>query len=296
MRLCAFVMAACAFALPAIAAAQEYSNRSSAGSSSVLRPAMTVGWRNYVTVPDGPCGHPMSVQADCYDACRPCGPLRPICFLQRVGRMLDCLIPCNLCCRGGCGGHGCVLGGRSCGHGNSCCGGSGCGGGSNCFTHPCGSAFANCSAPSCTTPGHSHGCSSALPGPSNPFQDDPLPPKPTAQPATEVLRAPIQRTRSVAASARVASTTVPQSSPYKIIAAPTNSLSRAANRPAAQSAAAAAHSTRKLPGQSVLRRASAEDDYYEPAPHKVDHSRATPIIRSQSPEAEYEVPANPLRR
>src|SRR5262245_16977362 len=134
MRIGAFVIAACTLVLPAIAAAQTYSGSRSQAAGSVLRPASTAGWRNYTTVPDGPCGPPMSVQTDCYDNCRPCGPLHPLCFLHRVGRMLDCLLPCNLCCGGGWGNgpyHGCHLGGRTWGHCGVCCGRgsySGCGG------------------------------------------------------------------------------------------------------------------------------------------------------------------------
>src|SRR6187401_2190343 len=118
--------------LPTLAWGQTYSylGESSQRGESVLRPASSTTWRNYVTVPDGPCGHPMALEADCYNpTCRPCGPLHPICFSKRVGRMLDCVLPCNLCCGGG--GHGCGLFcGRTWGHCSVCCGGGGaaCGG------------------------------------------------------------------------------------------------------------------------------------------------------------------------
>jgi hypothetical protein len=244
MRLGALILTAAAL-LPTIAAAQNYAPRTTGGS--VLRPAQTVAWRNYVTAPDGPCGPPMSVQTDCYVNCRPCGPFRPICFLKRVGRMLDCLIPCNLCCNKSCGGgcgspcgggplHGCILGGRKYGC-NVCCStpvASGCG--CNSCAHPCGSAFASCCKPSCTTScstpcttgGHCHGCSSALPGLSDPFIDDPAlpkaseesPPKPTAESATEVRRIPARPSRTVAAPARHVTAPRPIPTPARHVAAP----------------------------------------------------------------------------
>src|SRR5262249_44693437 len=73
MRLGAFVFMACTCLLPTIAAAQvnNYMGGNSQPSETVIRPAATVAWRNYVTVPDGPCGYPMPVEADCYNACRP---------------------------------------------------------------------------------------------------------------------------------------------------------------------------------------------------------------------------------
>jgi hypothetical protein len=149
--------------------------------------------------------------------------------------------------------------------------------------------FDNCCTPSCTTGGHCHGCSSALPGISDPFQDDPLPPKPTARPATEVRRAAPQPARPVAARARVTTAAAAKpASPYKIVAAPQAMQSRAVSRTALATAA-------KKSSQSVLRQTSAEQNFYEPAPIKVDRSRVTPIVRSQSPEVEDEVPVNPLR-
>src|SRR5262245_12554891 len=75
------------------------------------------GWRNEVPVAAG-CGCTVPVHADCYDqpCCFRCG-CHPICFLQRVHRMLDCLLPCKKCC--------CLFGGR-CGGGcgPSCCDGA----------------------------------------------------------------------------------------------------------------------------------------------------------------------------
>lgn len=322
MRIGPFVLAASVFVLPSLAMAQDNAGEPRA-KSSVLLPAQTVAWRNYVTVPDGPCGPPMSVQADCYVGSRPCGPLRPVCFLHRVGRMLDCLIPCNLCCKSGCGSHGCILGGKlGC---NVCCGGSSCAApscsscASSCV-HPCGSVFDSCCQPSCSAPtcgaptcgapscscttgGHCHGCSSTVPATkvpalSDPFQDDPLPPKPTAHPATEVRRIPAHSARPVSARSataqpRVTAAPPARTSPYKIVSAPQASTPRTSR----QAISTPATSVRKSSEQSVLRRASAEQTYNEPATLKVDRQRTQPIVRSQSPEADaaYEIPANPLR-
>src|SRR4029079_11796750 len=130
MRLRTF-LSACFLMLPAFGAAQaqtqSYLGDHELEPRSVIRPATTNMWRNYVTVPDGPCGYPMAVQADCFNpSTRPCGPLHPICFSKRVGRMLDCLIPCNLCCSGGC--HGGGIGGPTWGHSSIWCrGGRNCG-------------------------------------------------------------------------------------------------------------------------------------------------------------------------
>jgi hypothetical protein len=264
MRLGAYILAASLFLLPAALTAQEYAGTNLQAPRSVLRPAATVAWRNYVAVPDGPCGCAMSVEADCYNDCpHRCNPVR---FLRRVGRMLDCLVPCNLCCpRGGCG----LLHGPHPGKCSICCGvacSGDCGGGnlhSNCCPNPCGSAFAPI-APSCGCGGACHTCSSALPGFGDPFIDDPtppMPPIPTSQPATEVRRAPAPRTLPVQPALRQVPATI----------AP--SPSRSTSDP------------------SVLRRASAEEEIVEPAPLNIDRSRAIPISRSQK----YAAPANPLR-
>jgi hypothetical protein len=280
MRLRGIVLIACLLAFPALAAAQGYAG--GAASQSIIRPA-GYGWRNHVAVPDGPCGCAMPVRADCYNVCRPCG-LRPLCFVQRVVRTLDCLLPCNVCCHGGGPLHGCVLGNRW-----------GCGGG--CCPNPAGSCFDDvcCSArPSCGC----ESCTSSVPMLSDPFQDDPLPPKPTAQPSHEVRRAPTPaRTRSViAVPPRTAATTTTRtirpaaatrpSSPYKISTASTRQSS------------AEARASRDLLSPAILRQTSHERTIPEPAPHWIDQSLATPLIRSQSPSetaAELEIPTNPLR-
>jgi hypothetical protein len=110
-----------------------------------------------------------------------------------------------------------------------------------------------------------------------------MPPKPTAESATEVRRAPARPARGAAAPARVTTTNAPKpQSPYKIV--------RATNNPPARQVAPSS-------GQSVLRRASAEQHSPEPATLKADQRRAAPIVRSQSPEEilDHTIPANPLR-
>jgi hypothetical protein len=267
MRFSTFVIATCALCLPATATAQSYSRTTASQSDTVIRPAPTEGWRNYVTVPDGPCGYPMSVQADCYNGCGGggCCCFHPLVFLHRVGRMLDCLIPCNLCCRGGCGGcgHGCILGGRTWGHCSMCCGGPAGGygpgayGGGGCGVNPCGSAFAPP-----THGGHCYGCSSVVPGPGDTIIEDQVP-RPTATP-TAIPAPEVRRTRTY------------KTQPARYQDSPTGNT----------------------PNPSVLRRASAEEDVREPARLYVDYPKAKPVVRSQSPEAvrELEIPVNPLRR
>ena len=331
MRLGKLVIATLVLVLPAIAAAQtnSYLGGNYTPSDTVIRPASTSAFRNYVTVPDGPCGCPMSVEADCYNpTSRPCGPLHPVCFIKRVGRMLDCLVPCNLCCRGGgCGlFHGAILGGRNWGHCSVCCGGGacggcngasgGCGGCDNCCVNPAGSVFS--SVPCCTYGGHCNGCScsapcgctdvTAPPMLSDPFQDDPLPPtpRPTSLPATEVRRAPANQLKPASTPSREAvSVTPPPSrtetasvnqSPYKIVTKQTTAAPPKTTVRKAANVIQSKEETRTVPAQSVMRRASAETEAAEPAPHRINHARALPIVRSQSPEAiDNEIPVNPLR-
>ncbi len=278
MRFGTLVFATCALCLPAAVVAQTYTRSTASQAETVIRPAPTDMWRNYVTVPDGPCGYPMAVQADCYNGCGGggCCCFRPLVFLHRVGRMLDCLLPCNLCCRGcggggcgGCGGcgpfHGCILGGRTWGHCGMCCGGpagpygagaygaggygGGCGG-----ANPCGSAFAP------TQGGHCMGCSSVVPGPGETIIESARLPTPTATPLPPEVRS--KRTYRT------------QPAQYQ---GPT---SNSGSKP------------------SVLRKASAEEELQEPRQLMIDYPRAKPIVRSQSPDssADLVIPVNPLRR
>jgi hypothetical protein len=333
MRIGTLLLLACSLVCPCVSFGQVVNpSFGPATSPSVIRPAPTVAFRNYVTVPDGPCGYPMAVQADCYQICRPCGPLHPICFLHRVGRMFDALLPCNMCCRGGgcglfnhaghqpwghcsvcCGGAGGRGAGAACGNcgglfglgllgGRGGCGG-GCGGRSGCggCVNPAGSVFDSCSTPSCTTGGHCYGCSSALPGFENPFVDDPEPPKAEPQPALpakEVRRTLPQRQHTAAvvpARQPVPRAAAAAQSPYKIVTPQSSATAASATQPQAAPSPAG---MRKTATQSVLRRASAEEEIREPARLPDYRQVAAPIVRSQSPEYQIsdEVPVNPLRR
>ena len=154
MRFRAALVAAMLMVLPALASAQY--GHGVPRSASVIRPAGM--WENYMHVPDGHCGCPMPVRCNDYcHCCNTCG-LRPVCWLKRFGRMLDCLLPCD-CCHGG------LLG---CGH----CGG-------------CGHSWET---------GHAVGCQSCdAPALSDPFVDDPIPPIPAPEPAREVYSAPTRK-------------------------------------------------------------------------------------------------------
>jgi hypothetical protein len=195
-----------------------------------------------------------------------------------------------------------------------------CGRAIGCCPNPCGSVFdgytPSCTTPSCTTGGHCSGCSSALPALSDPFQDDPLPPKPTSEPGTEVRHAPTQRTRTVSSAGpgvsagmhkqpatqpkaqkpAVAATAAPQS-PYKIVSTPAApARTQTVKRPTTASPREAT-TTESGTMKSVIRRASAERAPAEPAGLWIDES-AEPIVRSQTPDVAdyYATPANPLRK
>jgi len=318
------ILAACLVMLPSFAAvqAQSYPGERDQERTSVIRPASTTMWRNYVTVPDGPCGCPMSVQADCYNpTCRPCGPLHPICFSKRVVRMLDCVLPCNLCCGGGHGLFGGCLGGKTWGHCSVCCGGSACGscgGGCNscgpsyasgCCPNPAGSVFdsvpccgkpgcgspscTSCTTPSCTTPsctsgGHCMGCadSAAPPGLTNPFQDDPLSqppaPRPTSATPTEVRRAPTSRLKPVSTPAKEPVATAPQAWPYKIVSKPVNAT--LATKPAIMSKPAVPASSTTTSSRRRIAQAPAVEEIRVAAPAK-------PALRAASAENTVNEPA-----
>ena len=253
-------------AVPAIAAAQSYGTNSPSRSPTIIQPVGYEGWRNYVAVPDGPCGCAMPVRSDCYnDCCQRCC-FRPICLLKTIHRALDCLLPCNKCC-GGCLAHGCVLGGRCC---NSC--------------GPCGS--------SC--------CPSCGGGPmlSDPFQDDPPlpPPQPKAQPTSrgtgaEVRHLPPRKTSSAAMQPVVERSSMQQPSPWKVTGEAAPIRSRSASPAASRGSHEAASPSSS---QSVLRRTSLEVEVAEPAQSYIESNRATTVIRGQSP-ADFEIPHNPLR-
>jgi hypothetical protein len=286
MRFGALVFVSVLAAMPAVASAQYSGLRSPsdmAVGSSVLRSAAY--GRNTVIVPDGPCGHGMPVYADDYsNCCRPCG-LRPICFLKRVGRMLDCLLPCNKCCGGGCAIGDCHGAGwfrphcpKNCGY---------CGGGH------LGLGYAGGGCPTCT---------SGVPEFGDPFLDDPVPPMPMpdslpqpsrAEPGTDVRRAPAAQSHSaIAAAPRVNS----GRSPWKKISGPqvvrrptataaqtsrpvSITVERPQPMPQVQPRTKPARDKVAKPAEkSVLRRTSLEEEVApEPAPFSVDATVAQPM-------------------
>jgi hypothetical protein len=277
--------------LPALAAAQTYTS----SSQSVIRPT-GYGWRNSVVVPDGPCGCSMSVRADCYtEHCRPCC-FRPLCFLKRVGRMLDCLLPCHRCgnCCDPC--HGCTLGGHW-GGCDACCGGpwgSGCG----CGSYDSGLPGLSDPIPADATPD--------APGPPTP-----MPTTPTSRPGAEVrfnpmMRPMVRTTTSIAippAYAEPMQTQGQRSSPWKVTNGAADSASGAAEartaRPRTSPTATASKPALKPSEQSVLRRTSYEEEIAPAPPRRIEVTGAVPIIRSQSPaddREDFEIPRNPLRR
>jgi hypothetical protein len=299
MRLGAFVFAACTAMLPIVASAQinnQYTGRNYAPSDTVIRPAPMDGWRNYVTVPDGPCGYPMSVQTDCYTGCGGCC-CGPLVFLHRCKMaVLSCLLPCNACCRGcggglglgggcgggGCGGcgpaHGCGLSGRNWGHCGVCCGGpvgygrgpcggyGGCGGAPAYGGHCCGCGAGGAGG----DPIFENSLPAPIPTPTPSASPTPTP-TPTSMRVPEVRRRTPSRTQPAHFQLPQASTSGPRSS--------------------------AVSSTSNSGSQSVLRKASAEESV-EPAPLFIDYPTVKPIVRSQSPDTTSigSVPFNPLRK
>jgi hypothetical protein len=142
-------------------------------SASVIRPAAYGAWADYQPAGYADCGGCGGCSACCDPCCRPLLCIIPN-TVRKIGRTLDCLLPC-----GPRSGHGCGI---------SCIGaGSGCA--------------------SCTS-----GCPSCTGGVpvGNPFQDDelapPLPPKPAPQ-ETRYQKS-VMAPRSVAVAPRAASKSV----------------------------------------------------------------------------------------
>jgi hypothetical protein len=131
---------------------------------------------------------------------------------------------------------------------------------------------------------------------SDPFQDDPpLPqPQPKAQPTSrgigaEVRRVPPRKTSSPAMQPVVERSAMQQPSPWKVTGEAASLRSRSA------APAGSREDANQASGQSVLRRTSLEVEIDEPAQPYLESSRATTIIRGQSP-ADFEIPRNPLRK
>jgi hypothetical protein len=268
--------ACCAVLLVPAVAWGQYSS-APAATRSVLRPADQVEWAGYTggtVVGDyGCCNKPIGCASVCvgYDNC--CPHRGPLCCLKRIARMLDCLLPCNKCCTseplclfGHCRPH---LFAR--GH----CGG--------CRTMGCTSCTTGC--PSCSTPiGH--------PELSDPFQDDPLPPKPMVDPAHGAKTYPTP----------IRSLSPQKSSPYKVTTGTRSAPHSAPVRSSAPDQYAGHSRIRAVPADpSVLRRASLEVEARTRAP---EAAPAPPAllpgpIRPVSAEVEIQdlaIPVNPLRR
>ena len=275
--------------LPALAFGQEYGQEyieRGPRSASVIQ---TAGhWGNYMSVPDGHCGCPMPVRCDDYtECCRPCG-VRPFCFLKRVGRMLDYLLPCNKCCGGGCligDCHGCGWFKSRCPKNCSYCD----------HSPSCGSVCPSCD----------HGIGPAM---SDPFLDDPpLPPSTSASPMPPIpspsddtgfrhgpVRAQpynLSRNRAPHHAAGMNLSTPRNQTPAPIV----RPQEAATPRRKAKVANAAPAEGAKAIGESVLRRTSFEAEAAEAShePARLSQPAAEPI--NSNLWDGYEVPVNPLR-
>jgi hypothetical protein len=267
--------------LPAVAFSQSHAP--AATTRSVLKPADQVEWAGYTStgytggtvVGDySCCNKPIGCSTGVcmgYDNC--CPRIGPLCFIKRVGRMLDCLLPCNKCCTsepfclfGHCKPH--LFAGGHCG---------------GCRKMGCSSCTTGCS--SCSSP-------SGHPELADPFQDDPLPPKPMVDPAHGARSYPTP----------IQTYSVQKSSPYKVTTG-TRIVTPAERRTAPVKSTTpdkyAGHSgVRAVPavtaGPKSVRRASAETEE-APAPPNLLPS----TVRRASAEvevAELAIPVNPLRR
>ncbi len=278
-----------AIALPAVGLAQyPAATANTAGTRSVLRSADHVEWADAYggTISGGGCGCTSRVGCATpvcrgYDSCCP----RPqlLCCLKRVARMLDCLLPCNRCCPGGCLFANCRPHLFHRGH---------CGGGMGCTT----SCTSGC--PSCSTP-------VGQPHLSDPFLDDPMPPMPTPEPTRDVRSYSTIRSPHASHSPRAAS-------PYKVstgaevarqravqAATRTAPPARTRDKVAAHSAAQVMQAEPSIARRTTLQRpvaaASSIEEEAAPAPPRL----LPRTIRQTAAEvevAELEIPVNPLRR
>jgi hypothetical protein len=230
------LVAALVAMLPAIASAQY--GPGVPRSPSVIRQAGM--WENYMHVPDGHCGCPMPVRCNNYaHCCNTCG-IRPVCWLKRFGRMLDCLLPCN-CCHGG------VLG---CGHCGGC-GGGHCGGWGHSWET-----------------GHAVGCGCDAPALSDPFVDDPMPPVPAPEPAREVRSAPMRQLPPMIARDPRPDSQARSAPARKPAGTRRGTQPNVAAQPALMS---------EIGEKSVLRRTSLEEEIIEPAQFEIEAAEASPI-------------------
>ncbi|MCI0360242.1 MAG: hypothetical protein L0211_17330 [Planctomycetaceae bacterium] len=283
-------------ALPAAAQYSGSASRPAAATRSVLEQSDQVEWADYHVgtvagpgISGCPDAHMTCVRGVChgYDNC--CCPPPYCCCLKKIARMLDCLLPCNKCCPGGCLFGGCRphLFHRGC----------------------CGGCDVGCSAPSCSSP-------IGYPGVSDPFIDDPIPPQPMPEPARDVRYSPAPMPRSPAPLPPAAR----KSSPYKVttlsevarqqeieasraavapIAAPAPAAHNPRDKYAAQPRALPTHSR---PAPKPVLPAAAEEEIIA-APIIGDEAPAPPALlpvtiqrtSAELPSGELEIPVNPLR-
>jgi hypothetical protein len=275
----------------AVPAAAQYSPAAQATGTtrSVLKQADQVEWADYHTtsiagpaISGCPNAHVTCSTGVCYGydncCCRP----HLLCCLKKIGRMLDCLLPCHKCCPNDCVFGACRPHLFDCGR--------------------CGGCRSGC-APSCSAP-------VGYPGASDPFIDDPLPPRPMPEPARDV------RLRPTPAPSPYANR---RSSPYKVttasevarqkdlevtrravapVAAPVTTPYRASDKFAAQPR------THSRPAPTAALVPAAAEEEIAPARRGADQAPAPPALlpvtirrgSAELPVADLDIPVNPLRK
>lgn len=308
-KLCQFIVLVTAI-LAAGPAAAQYSGqaRTAAATRSVLKQPDQVEWADYHVgtvagpgISGCPDAHVTCSTGVCYGydncCCRP----HLLCCLKKIGRMLDCLLPCHKCCPNECAFGACRPHLFDCGHCGGC-GLFGCG-----HRGGCGHCGGGCG-PSCSSP-------IGYPGVTDPFIDDPIPPRPMPEPARDVRHRPtpaptpyavrkvspykvtttgeVARQSVIEASRHDSSpVAAPVTTPYnprdKFAAQPRTfnqpAHSRAAPKSILQSAVAEEEVTAELRGN--------DDAPMPPALLPVTIRRTS----AELPEVEVEIPINPLRK
>lgn len=235
---------------------------------SIVRPVGHAAWADYhgaeIHGPGCGCGAPVgpSCGGGC---CSPCCPPPLLCIvpnaIRGVGRVLSCILPCNKCCRGGCGFGGCS---SCCDAGPSC----GCGAGGPTMMH------------------------------SDPFIDDPMPvPAVPRETRSAPSRYPSYVSPKVATrSTPVRSTAAPQPAARPAATAQPTGKVAAASRPASSYASRIA--TSEAHGHSVLKPASAESEIAAPRRMVAPPISARRVsgTKSEASLTNFEVPVNPLRK
>jgi hypothetical protein len=268
MKKLAFLALVTIAALPQWAAAQynhAQPNRAEP-TRSVLKTVDEVEFAGYHTgsmagpgVSGCPCARPTCSTGVCYGYDNCCHRPHLLCAIKKVGRMLDCLLPCHKGCHGGCLFGGCRphLFHKGC-----------------CSTMGCGAHIE----PDC-------GCASPVGQPylSDPFIDDPVQPVPPRHPAQDV------RSRQVPTSPYAAR----QASPYKVTTH--QELSRPAPVPASRPRATAAVRDKFAVHPAAAAPRSGES--LQRVSHEVALEEVPVTARRvvQPAAAELDIPVNPLR-